>query len=153
MLIKHQTCEGDQVRQAEAIGQDNELHGIQVRSGAEASRVEILQHRLHTTTGRVWEQHLWNRNKTWKKAVYKCKHFYMKITVYTNISVTLFEIFSQRTKGKYISWLIHHFATVMFINVVLEWVTSVKCSIHLFSAALDKRPTKHGCHPITARDE
>lgn len=58
MIIEHQTCEGDQVRQAEAIGQDNQFHGIQVRSGAEASRVEILQHRLHTTTGRVWEQHL-----------------------------------------------------------------------------------------------
>lgn len=66
MIINRQTCEGDQVRQAEAIGQDNELHGVQVRSGAEASRVEILQHSLHTTTGRIWEQHLWNHNTSLK---------------------------------------------------------------------------------------
>lgn len=79
------------------------------------------------------------------------------INFYTNVNVTLSEIFSQRTQEKvnkiYNFPLICLFSTVMFINVVHEWVTSVKCSIYLFSTALDKRPTKHGCHPIAARDK
>lgn len=33
------TCEGDQVRQAEAVGQDDEFHVVQVRAGGEHAGV------------------------------------------------------------------------------------------------------------------
>ena len=52
------TCEGHQVRQAEAVGQDDELHGVQVRPGTEASGVQVLQHRLHAAARGVGEEHL-----------------------------------------------------------------------------------------------
>lgn len=44
--------------QAEAVGQDDELHVIQVRTGGEHASVEVLQHRPHAALARVREHHL-----------------------------------------------------------------------------------------------
>ena len=41
------TCEGDQVRQAEAVGQDDEFHVVQVGAGGEHASVQVLQHGPH----------------------------------------------------------------------------------------------------------
>ena len=37
-LLGLATCEGDQVRQAEAVGQDDEFHVVQVGAGGEQDR-------------------------------------------------------------------------------------------------------------------
>lgn len=52
------TCEGDQVRQAEAVGQDDELHVVQVGAGGEHAGVQVLQHRPHAAPARVRKHHL-----------------------------------------------------------------------------------------------
>lgn len=52
------TCEGNQVRQAEAVGQDDELHVIQVGAGGEHAGVQVLQHCPHAALASVRERHL-----------------------------------------------------------------------------------------------
>ena len=46
------------MREAEPVGQNDQLHGVEVRPGAEAARVEVLEHRPHAGARRVGEQHL-----------------------------------------------------------------------------------------------
>lgn len=52
------TCEGNQVRQAEAVGQDDELHVVQVGAGGEHAGVQVLQHCPHAALASVRERHL-----------------------------------------------------------------------------------------------
>lgn len=52
------TCEGDQVWQTEAVGQDDELHVIQVWAGGEHACVEVLQHSSHAALACVRKHHL-----------------------------------------------------------------------------------------------
>lgn len=52
------TCEGNQVRQAQAVGQDDELHVVQVGTGGERARVQVLQHCPHAALARVRKHHL-----------------------------------------------------------------------------------------------
>lgn len=52
------TGESHQVRQAEAVGEDDELHVVQVGAGAELPSVQILQHRPHAALAGVRKCHL-----------------------------------------------------------------------------------------------
>ena len=53
------TCEGDQVRQAEAVGQDDEFHVVQVGAGGEHASVQVLQHSPHAAFACLRKYHLW----------------------------------------------------------------------------------------------
>ena len=53
------TCESDQVRQAEAVGQDDEFHVVQVRAGGEHASVQVLQHSPHAAFACLRKYHLW----------------------------------------------------------------------------------------------
>lgn len=52
------TCEGNQVRQAEAVGQDDEFHVVQVGAGGEHAGVQVLQHGPHAALACVRKHHL-----------------------------------------------------------------------------------------------
>lgn len=53
--------------QAEAVGQGDELHVIQVRAGGEHARVEVLQHGPHAALARVWKYNLgWEGGGRWQ---------------------------------------------------------------------------------------
>lgn len=52
------TCEGDQVWQAEAVGQDDEFHVVQVGAGGEHASVQVLQHSPHAALACVRKYHL-----------------------------------------------------------------------------------------------
>lgn len=49
------TCKCDQVWQTESVCKDDELHSVQVRTGTESARVQVLQDCTHATTGGVWK--------------------------------------------------------------------------------------------------
>lgn len=52
------TSESHQMRQAEAVGEDDELHVVEVGAGAELPGVEVLQHRPHAALAGVRKCHL-----------------------------------------------------------------------------------------------
>ena len=58
-LLGLATCEGDQVWQAEAVGQDGEFHVVQVGAGGEHASVQVLQHGPHAALACVRKYHLW----------------------------------------------------------------------------------------------
>lgn len=51
--------------QAEAVGQDDELHVIEVRAGAELPSVKILQHGPHAALAGVRKCHLQESHPRW----------------------------------------------------------------------------------------
>lgn len=81
-----------------------------------------------------------------RQSVYQCKKKRHKSTVYVfEVNINIWTLLRIKCN------IVWNFPEIS--HAAHEWVTSIKCSTHLFSTALDKRPTEHGCHPITAGDE
>lgn len=50
--------------QAEAVGQDDELHVVQVGAGGEHACVQVLQHSPHAALTSVRKHHLWGLERS-----------------------------------------------------------------------------------------
>lgn len=62
-ILMSLTSEGDQARQAQAVGQYNELHGLQTGTWSQKSTVQELKHSTHTGCTGVWDGHLASQKK------------------------------------------------------------------------------------------
>ena len=62
------TGQGNEVREAQPIGQNDEFHGVQICPGAEAAGVQVFQHSPHAAACRIGKQYLRHRTQTRRDA-------------------------------------------------------------------------------------